>query len=225
MDWRKQSGRALGNENLKAVLAIVVVVGLVLGLFFGLGALLNVSVRVVESGSMCIPSGRDCDGWLALSHVFEPTLHRGDIIIIQGINPSELNTNYPNSDIVVYTDPSNPAKVPIVHRIVSVQNISGTLYFQTKGDGNGQKWPAPVAPSEYDSTSGVFSKSGFENGVPQELVLGKVVMRIPYFGWITLLFNDYHWLLPVIVTSIALLIVLQFIVPLLLKRRREAKHS
>jgi len=38
-----------------------------------------------------------------------------------------------------------------------------------------------------------------ELGVPQELVVGRVVMRIPYFGWITLFLRENNWGLPVII--------------------------
>ncbi len=102
----------------------------------------GVPVRVVESGSMCVPYDGACNGW---SHPFAQTLHIGDIIVIQKVNPADLNTNYPNSDIIVYENPTNPTSTPIVHRIVAVNKINGTLYFQTKGDGNGDQWPTPVS--------------------------------------------------------------------------------
>ena len=69
-------------------------------------------------------------------HPFNRTLNVGDIIIIQGVDPETLNTNYPNSDIIVYKKPADPEDTPIVHRIVASYEINGTLYFQTKGDGN-----------------------------------------------------------------------------------------
>ena len=85
-----------------------------------------------------------CDGW---SHPFDHTLHIGDIIIIQKVNPADLNANYPNSDIIVYENPTDPTSTPIVHRIVATYKVNGTLYFQTKGDGNGDKWPATPSAS------------------------------------------------------------------------------
>jgi hypothetical protein len=95
-------------------------------------------VLAVKSGSMCIPQDGACDGW---SHPFSRTLHKGDLIIIQGVAPADLNANYPDSDIIVYHNPSNPDEL-IVHRIVAKIEINGTLYFSTEGDGNGiKKWP------------------------------------------------------------------------------------
>ena len=94
------------------------IVAIVLGFFFGLQLVLGTSVpvRVVESGSMCVPYDGACNGW---SHPFAHTLHVGDIIIIQKVNPEDLNTNYPNSDIIVYENPTDPTSTPIVHRIVA----------------------------------------------------------------------------------------------------------
>jgi signal peptidase I len=209
------------SEYFKSAVVIIVILGVFLGLLFGLGVLLNVSVRVVESGSMCVshPYGA-CNGWVSLNHPFNQTLHKGDIIIIQGVNPADLNTNYPNSDIIVYQRPDDPSATPIVHRIVSAQEIDGKLYFQTKGDGNqNQPWPAIPSPDEYDSVR-IFQSS--PNGVFEDLVLGRVVMRIPYFGHVTLFLNapENSWALPVIIALILLLIVVEFVIPIL---RKECK--
>jgi signal peptidase I len=204
------------NDYFKSAVAIAVVIAIVLGFFFGLRIALNtdVPVRVVESGSMCVPFDGACDGW---SHPFEQTLHVGDIIIIQKIDPKDLNTNYPNSDIIVYENPTNPTSTPIVHRIVAVENIDGTLYFQTKGDGNGQKWPAVPSPNDYDSNR-LWSTG---QGVPENLVVGKVVMRIPWFGWVTLFLRGNQWGLPVIIALIILLVVIEFVLPIIRKKKPE----
>jgi signal peptidase I len=123
-------------------------------------------------------------------HPFNRTLNVGDIIIVQGVDPKTFDTNYPNSDIIVYKNPTDPEDTPIVHRIVTRYEVNGTLYFQTKGDGNGQKWPAVPSSSEYDSNT-VYPGNG--QGVPAELVEGKVILRIPYLGWVTLILNQYTW--------------------------------
>ena len=204
--------KGLHNKYAKTIIPIALVVGLVFGFFFGLGFMLNTStpVMVVESGSMCLPYGSACDGWLSVTHVFAPTLHKGDLIIIQGVDPETLNINYPNSDVIVYKKPTNLTATPVVHRIVTSYKENGTLYFQTKGDGNGQKWPAVPSATEYDTNTVYF---GDGQGVPENLVIGKVIMRIPYFGWITLVMRDNQWVLAVIIVLILLLIVLEFIVP------------
>ncbi len=201
------------REYLKSGIAIAIIVIVVLGFFFSLRFALNtdVPVRVVESGSMCVPFDGACDGW---SHPFAQTLHIGDIIIIEGVDPKTINTDYPNSDIIVYENPTNPTATPIVHRVVAVTTINGTLYFQTKGDGNGTPWPTPVSQNEYDSHT-LWSTG---QGVPQDLVIGKVVMRIPWFGHITLFLRNNPWGLPLVIALIIILLLVEFILPVLRKK-------
>ncbi len=210
------------REHIKAIFAIVLVVLLVFGLFFGLRLTLNASVpiRVVESGSMCMPYGRGCDGFLSLTHPFAPTLHKGDILLIQGVDPSDLNIDYPNSDIIIYKDPTNPTGTPIVHRIVAVQNINGTLYYQTKGDGNSNtKYPAIPSESEWDSN--YLWHTG--QGITADAIEGRVVMRIPWLGWIALIMQQSSWGLPLVIAIIILLVVVEFVLPILRKDHGERK--
>ena len=218
------------NEYFKSALVIGLIAVVILGIFFGIQFALGTSVpiRVVESGSMSLPlnfiSGPPYswnDFLLTLAHPFDRTLDTGDIIIIQRVNPKDLNTNYPNSDIIVYQKPGDLSATPIVHRIVAVDNINGTLYFQTKGDGNGQKWPSVPPSSMYDS-NGIYNGHGL--GVPQNLVEGKVILRIPYFGWITLLLKDNSWGLPLIIALILLLVVLEFVIPVF-RRKKETQQQ
>ncbi len=210
--------KLFNNEYVKTTLAVALIVAIVLGFFFGLGLALGtaVPIRVVESGSMCTDA-YGCDGW---SHPFDQTLHVGDIIIIQGVKPEDLNVNYPNSDIIVYQNPNlrgNPEATPIVHRIVVRYEVNGTYYFQTKGDGNGVHWPVTPSSSEYDSH--VLWNTG--EGVPQDLVLGKVVMRIPFFGYITLFMKGNSWALPLVIMLIMLLIVVEFVIPAARARKKK----
>ena len=155
---------------------------------------------------------------LSIFHPFDRTLSIGDIIVLQGVNPANLNANYPNSDIIVYRDPADLTTL-IVHRIVSKQEINGTWYFQTKGDGNGQPWPAVPSPDEYDGHS-IWSSPQYSNtGIPQNYVVGKVVMRIPWFGWITLFMRGNSLGLPIIIALILLLIIIEFIIPVLRQKK------
>jgi len=212
--------RLCKNDYVKTAVAIALIVAIVLGFFFGLGVALGtaVPVRVVESGSMCLePYG--CDGW---SHPFDQTLHVGDIIIIQSVNPEDLSADYPNSDIIVYQKPTlsgNTQATPIVHRIVEKYKVDGIWYFQTKGDGNGVNWPTTPTSSEYDSHT--LWNTG--QGIPQDLVLGKVVMRIPYFGWITLFMRSNSWALPLMVMLILLLIVIEFVIPVVRAEKNKKR--
>ncbi|MCW4028896.1 MAG: signal peptidase I [Candidatus Bathyarchaeota archaeon] len=163
-------------------------------------------VLYVESGSMCVPQGGGCDGW---SHLFEPTLHVGDLLIIEGVNPSDLNANYPNSDIIVFRDPARDRL--IVHRIVYEQNINGTFYFKTKGDGNGPVfWPD--LPFDFDDIPD-------ERGVPQDLVVGKVILRVPLVGWVPLFVAESSWGVFLLVGVVFLVGFVLFVLPMLRKKR------
>jgi signal peptidase I len=213
-----QSQKINRKEYIKSAAAIALIVIVVLGFFVGLSFVLNteVPVRVVESGSMCVPYGAFCDGW---SHGFSQTLHIGDIIIIQGVNPESISADYPNSDIIVYQNPINPTATPIVHRVVAKYQVDGVWYFQTKGDGNGTPYPQAVSSNEYDSNT--LWHTG--QGVPQNLVLGKVVMRIPYFGHITLFLRNNPWGLPLIIALILILLLIEFIVPFIRRSKIRKK--
>jgi hypothetical protein len=150
----------------------------------------------------------------------------GDIILIQGVDPTTLNTDYPNSDIIVYHDPTatDPSETPIVHRIVASYTENGMIYFYTKGDGNSiDKWPNTVSSSEYDSNTPVWDVSTGK-GVPADLVEGKVIMRIPLLGWITLFFRTVSWGLPLVIAVIMLLVILEFVLPFL-KRKPQPESA
>jgi signal peptidase I len=105
------------------------------------------------------------------SSAMEPTINAGNYVYVdKQVNPRDLSTDYPNSDIIVFHEPDNPNEL-IVHRIVAVDDVNGTLYFRTKGDANSPiKFPGTPSPAEYDpwETNGV-------PGVSQDLVVGKVV--------------------------------------------------
>ncbi len=219
------------NKYFTSAVVIGIIIAVILGLFFGLQLVLGTSVpiRVVESGSMSLslnfitgPPYSLNNFVQTLEHPFDRTLDTGDLIIIQKVDPKDLNTNYPNSDIIVYRNPTNPSDTPIVHRIVAVNKINGTLFFQTKGDGNEQQWPLIPPATIYDSNT-VYN--GHRQGVPQNLVEGKVILRIPWLGWITLLLRDNSLGLPIIIAIILLLIVVEFVIPVFRRKKTPQQET
>ncbi len=206
------------NEYFKTALAIALIIAVIAGFYVGVALALGttVPIRVVESGSMCVPYDGACDGWLSLDHPFAQTLHKGDIIIIQAVDPADLKANYPSSDIIVYKNPNGVT--PIVHRIVEKQEINGTLYFKTKGDGN--------SPIKYPEVSNYYDNIPDSRGVPQNLIEGKVILRIPWFGWVTLFMRGNSWALPLVIVLIVSLVVIEFVLPLVKeKRKRTAQQT
>jgi signal peptidase I len=158
---------------------------------------------------MCIPYNGACDGW---SHPFARTLHVGDLLILQGVPPQDLNPSYPNSDIIVFHEAGAPSTL-VVHRIVAADNMNGTLCFHTKGDGNSPtKWPNPITPQGYDSYPIEPSE-----GVSQDMIVGRVIFRIPWIGNIVLLMQKPEGV-AVVAIIIALLIVVEFVAPIIRKK-------
>lgn len=205
------------NDYFQTAVIIGLIVAIVLGFFYGSQLVLNTTypTLTVESGSMCVPNDSLCTGW---SHPFDRTLHVGDILIVQGVKPKDLNVNYPNSDIIVFHEPGNPDKL-IVHRIVAEQEINGKLYFQTKGDGNGlYLWPSVPPVTEYDPWTG-------GQGISQDLIVGKVVARIPWFGHITLFMRQNPIGLPIVIALIILLVILEFVLPLVKEKKRPVEQK
>lgn len=218
------------NEYFQTALTIGLIIIAVLGLWFGSRLVLNTKIipaLAVTSGSMCIPYDGACNGW---SHPFERTFHTGDMVIIQGVDAASLNANYPNSDIIVFQRPDLPESNPeskIVHRIVSEEKINGKLYFHTKGDGNGAPdvWPNPPNTAvDYWQPDPSDPSSTHNGAVSQDFIYGKVIMRIPWLGWVSILAQQY-FLLPVIVAIIVLLILVEFVLPILKQKGKTATPS
>jgi len=217
-----QSKKIWKNSTFQTALTIIIIITVVFGSWFGLQAVLNTKIApalAVVSGSMCIPYDGPCDGW---SHPFDRTLHIGDLIVIQGVNATSLNTNYPNSDIIVFQKPNDPNTL-IVHRIASTVTVDGKLYFYTKGDGNNAPgvWPTPVLNADYWYPDPGNPSSTNNGAVSQDYVYGKVIMRVPWIGWIAIEMQktggDRSLLIGIIVFVIILLIILEFVLPFLKK--------
>jgi signal peptidase I len=156
----------------------VTVIGLVLVIIWGMGIGLQFYLQTptpllaVESESM------------------EPTLYRGDLVIVRAVDPTTLQVG----DIIIYNASSlgpsySDSDVPIVHRIIEIINVSGSLFFRTEGDNN----PGPDLRNRTESD-----------------VLAKVIGSVRYLGFITLLLISPYGL-----TSIIALVVIFFVTSLL----------
>lgn len=228
------------KKNIKSLAAIIVVIALVLGLFLGLELGLHTSypALTVISPSMYIDGGGQDyvpdthgnyvtagDVWLSLTHPFTRTLSVGDIVIVEGVNPKDLNANYPNSNIIIFHSPEDYNEL-IVHRIIGETEVNGTLYFLTKGDGNGNPWPQQPTTGfdPWDIQSYACNPPGVF-GVPQNYVVGKVIFRIPWLGWATILLRDNPYALPVLISIIAILIIAEYAATLLKPKEPPQKEA
>jgi len=114
---------------------------------------------------------------VVVSGSMEPNINKGDLLFIQGVDPEDIEVG----DVIVYDAHGlwvGAPEDPIVHRVIDIKEDDGKLYFVTKGDANELKDKEPV---------------------PENRVLGKVVGRIPYVGWVKIILTDYGLLFPVII--------------------------
>jgi signal peptidase I len=148
------------------------------------------------------------DTW---SNPFGPTLHTGDLIIVEGVNPQDVyaapyNASRRSGDILVFRIPGTDEL--IVHRAVGyVYGSNGTLVaFITQGDANGV--PGPPSPP-------LVPEAGY---TPVGDVIGKVVMRIPWVGNVALFMRNSNGII-VILILIMVLIVIEFALPPVLGKK------
>ncbi|MGC9345540.1 MAG: signal peptidase I [Candidatus Bathyarchaeales archaeon] len=192
------------NEYFKTAIMIILIIVIVFGFWYGSQLVLNTQypALAVASGSMCRKQGSYCDGW---SHPFSPTLHIGDLIIVQGIAPEEINAaSYPDGDIIVFHQPHDGGEL-IVHRAIAKEKgDDDTWYFQTQGDGN----PGPDSPIP---------------NIRGDQVIGKVILRIPWIGHIALFMHNSSGVF-IIILLIIILVVVEFIIPAFSPEKAEVEQ-
>lgn len=90
--------------------------------------------------------------------------NKGDIMLLKGTTPENIRVG----DVLVFK--SNRPD-PIIHRTIKVTQLGDSYYFQTKGDHN---------PYSYGSLG--------EDNIQQDRLIGKAILRIPYLGYIKIIF-------------------------------------
>jgi len=115
----------------------------------------------------------------------EPNLKVGDLVVIQGVDAHTITTG----TIIVFYVPGHYGEdnYRIVHRVIRVVQSDDQISFETKGDNN----PA----SDYHRWQ----------YIPAEYVVGKVIARVPYVGFVAMKMRE-----PVGIAIIALLVVALF---------------
>lgn len=160
--------------------------GLLLGTSFPIVAVISGSMEHSLSGPYLCGENLDdfkdsfdnywqvCGGWYKNNDIsskqfqkfpFQNGFNKGDIIIVWGSKPKSLEIG----DILIFQG-SKPQ--PIIHRIIKKWQENGIYYFQTKGDHNKDSITGPLG----------------ETKINGKRILGKGLLRIPYLGWIKIIF-------------------------------------
>lgn len=179
----KRFWKFLGEDSLASWIANVVVAFIVIYfiVYPGLGLILSTSLPVVAvvSGSM-EHHGYSFNDWWNMEKEyyvvrsinkenfedfrFKNGFNKGDIMVLYGSEPKNIKVG----DVIVYRSLSNTN--PIIHRVIAIENKTGDYSFTTKGDANSSA-DAPVAEDQIKNT-------------------GKAIIRIPYLGWVKIIFTD-----------------------------------
>jgi signal peptidase I len=93
--------------------------------------------------------------------------NKGDVIILFESTPQNTDVG----DVLIFQ--ANRAQ-PIIHRVVDKYEELGVTFYQTKGDHNSNTISSPLQ----------------ENKIHENRVFGKAWIRLPYLGWIKILFAD-----------------------------------
>lgn len=164
------------------------VLGLILGTSFPIVAVVSESMEHgPHDGLLCggeVPEFKEsfknywsiCGPWYEQQGItanqfqqfsFPNGFDKGDVIILWRAHEQNLEIG----DVLVFQG-NKPQ--PIIHRIVSIRTEDGKRVYQTKGDHN------------YNSI-GVGLQ---EKDITEERIFGKGVIRLPYLGWLKILFVD-----------------------------------
>jgi signal peptidase I len=120
--------------------------------------------------------------FIVLSGSMLPMMTPGDMIFTNTINPEDLKVG----DVIAFKDPQGTPNTIVTHRIISIDDSSGTRIFQTKGEANG----SPDA----------FS-------VPESSIIGKLAFVLPLVGYLPgfLKNNPIVYVLIIIVPALLLI--------------------
>lgn len=100
-------------------------------------------------------------------YAFKNGFNKGDLMVLFGASPEKIKIG----DVIVYKA-GRPD--PIIHRVIS-KEYSGEYIFQTKGDHNAYQ----IQSAWLDETN-----------VAESQIVGKAVFRIPYLGWVKIIFVE-----------------------------------
>ncbi|MBD3227190.1 MAG: signal peptidase I [Candidatus Lokiarchaeota archaeon] len=127
----------------------------------------------------------------------QPTYYEGDLLIVQGKDYEEIivgDHEAKNGSVIVYKRSYDG--LLIVHRVVDVRfNYSGNEIYEFRAQGDNDATNPTPDPG----------------WIPQQNIKGVVIFRIPFLGWISLVFTKYRIIgFSIIGIIIVLLIITSF---------------
>jgi signal peptidase len=104
-------------------------------LFLGVGFSLGIAALLT------VPGAFGLHPFTVLSGSMEPTIHTGDIVVVDKISPLDTRVG----DVVTFRSPEDPAKL-ITHRMISMRVRGETVFVVTRGDANTgvERWSVPT---------------------------------------------------------------------------------
>lgn len=104
--------------------------------------------------------------------IFENGFNKGDIIILYRANSDKLKVG----DVITFNS-LDKNTYPIIHRIIEINQINTTYIYQTKGDNNARQIFVEGHLDEYN--------------IKENDLVGKGILKIPYLGYVKLIFTDF----------------------------------
>ena len=142
--------------------------------------------------------------YVITSRSMEPTLNIGDLVIREDKDPEDIVADEENGDILILRGPDyfydkgfDPVfwgnleeGTPIIHRAIDKKKIGDKWYFKTKGDNNkaadgGYKFINKS--KDYDYVVIEYNESDVIY-ISETEVLGVVIFKVPYVGYVKLYF-------------------------------------
>jgi signal peptidase len=190
----------LKKEYVKTAILLAVVVVSVFAFWISLTTALKTEypMLAVASGSM------------------EPTLYKGDLIMVQGVSTGfDINVGPKDSaepgDVIVFHKPADPREL-IVHRAIDKELRGGVWYFQTKGDAN----------SGSDNWDGDWKT---DCDLAENFLVGKVVGQVSHIGYIPLFLREFLWTPIGMILIVTLLLIFLFYDYIPLSRKKDQQDA
>lgn len=136
--------------------------------------------------------------FVIVSGSMEPNIPVNDMIITKKIKSDDIKVG----DIISYKDETND--IVITHRVISIEEVEGVKYFQTKGDNN---------------------KSADKNLVSYSQIEGKYLFKVPLIGRVLNYVRDPRGMVLVILFIICIYTLYDITIREYAKKKYKARIS